>query len=52
MLGRATIDDGEMKGDGVGDVLSTVKGGPGYVGGVKFGGWLGGGSRGQILHQT
>jgi hypothetical protein len=39
---------GEGRVDGAGDVLSTVKGGPGYVGGVK----TGGGSGGRILRRT
>jgi len=39
---------GEGRVDNARDVLSTVKGGPNYVGGVK----IGGGSRGQILRRT
>jgi hypothetical protein len=38
---------GEGRVDNVGDVLSTMKGKPSYVGGVKTGGGL----RGRILHQ-
>jgi hypothetical protein len=43
------VDDGEVNGrvDGPGDVMSTLKGGPGYGGEVK----TGGGSGGRILRR-
>jgi hypothetical protein len=47
-MGYSRRRKGEGRVDNARDVLSTVEGGPNYVGGVK----IGGGSRGQILHRT